>query len=713
LENSPWQHTSFADEKILHWPNTAETSEPTDFFYSIIEIDNNIKTDIMTREPETIFQSIHGLDKTLLPPYDAGFNIIPYKKRLQMLSSMRKSAGSWMIKILLGLIVVAFVFTGAGSFYSNKDAQVAKVNGRPISIDEYQRTYYSIMQNLEQRFGNRLNQDLLDMLNVKDQALNELIEKHLLLQVASENGVRVPDSALAQAITGIPVFQNNGRFDPGRYRRLLEQNRMSPEGFETMQKESMKTSIIRNMVAGTIAVSDMEARAWFNWRNTEIKIDYAVFSGSQYPDMEVSEQELAQYFEAQKENYKTEPALKVRYLCFDPQDFKDQVSISDEEIRNYYESHPDEFSTPETVTARHILFQLPEDADEDAVAEAEKKAMEIMKKARQGEDFAELAKKHSQGPTAKDGGFLGSFQRQDMVKPFSDKAFSMKPGDISDPVRTQFGWHIIKVEDRQKAAVKPLEEVKGKILEKLTQRQARTLAYDNAWSLYEISFEGEDLAKNANDLGLKLETTEFFTNKTGPEKIENAGVFAKKAFELPLSEISEVIEIGDSFFLIQPVERQEPEIPQLEEIKEKVTADLIKQKQKEAAQKAAEKFLKQVKNAKTFADFAKTSDIEIKTTDFFKRNEPIDGIRNSRRLSEKAFSLDKSNPVADSVIEENGSFYVISLNDLKVPEEKEFESQKENAVADLRQQKRQQAINDWIASVRQASDIRISERFSD
>lgn len=630
-----------------------------------------------------------------------------------MLSSMRKSAGSWMIKILLGLIVVAFVFTGAGSFYSQRDAQVAKVNGKPISIDEYQRTYYSIMQNIEQQFGNRLNQDLLDMLNVKDQALNQLIEKHLLLQVAAKNDIRVPDAALARAITEIPVFQNNGSFDAGRYRQLLEQNRMSPEGFETMQKESMKTGMIRNLVAGSIPVSETEARAWYNWRNTEAKIDYAVFSAGNFSDIKVSEERLRQYFDANKQRYKTEPSLKVRYLRFDPESFRDEVRISDEQVTDYYESNPDEFKTPETVTARHILLQLPRDADENTVSENREKAMGIMKKARDGEDFAELAKTYSEGPTAKDGGYLGSFEREDMVEPFSEKAFSMEPGEISDPVRTQFGWHIIKVEDRQQAAAQPLEEVKELITEKLAARQTRTIAYDSAWSLYEISFEGDDLAENARDSGFELETTDFFTKAKGPEELENSREFAQAAFDIPLMEISEVREIGDAYFLIQPFEEKASRIPDFKDVKERVNSDLTAQKQKDAARKTAEEFLKQVRSADSFADAAKAADVEIKTTDFFKRNQPVAEIRNSRQLSEAAFSLDRKNPVPDSVIEENDSFYVIRLNDQKVPEKNDFEDQKDNAVARLREQKRQRAVNKWIASLRQDSDISISDRFSD
>jgi len=630
-----------------------------------------------------------------------------------MLSSMRKSAGSWMIKILLGLIVLAFVFTGAGSFYSQRETSVAEVNGEPITIDEYQRTYNNIMQNLEQRFGDQLNQDLLDMLDIQGQALNQLIEKHLLLQVAEKNNLRIPDKALASAIADISAFQNNGRFDARRYRQLLEQNRLSPEDFENLHKQTLQTGMIRNLVSGAVPVSEIETRAWHNWQNMEIKIDYAEFFGSNFSDIEVSEEEIREYFEANNEKYKTQPSVQARFLRFDPADFIDEIEIPESEIKDYYQAHQDEFGTPETVTARHILLQVPEDAEKGQDTEIRNRAAEIMEKARSGEDFATLAQKHSDGPTAKDGGYLGSFKREDMVDAFAEAAFSLDPGDISEPVRTRFGWHVIKVEKRQEAEVDSLEKVRDKISDKLAEQQARTIAYDKAWSLYEISFEGDDLIDNARDLNLAIETTDFFTREKGPADIDAPGKFAETAFDIPLMEISEVKDIGDAYFLIQPIERKEAEIPDLDDIKERVENDLVRQKQREAAESAAEKFLAQARSADSFDDAAREAGVEIQTTDFFKRSQPVPDIGSSRQVSAAAFSLSPENPVSESVIKEGGRFFVLHLREQKVPDEKDFESQQKTAAAQLKEEKRRQTLNKWIAALRQNSDIEVSDRFSD
>ncbi|MGM0454346.1 MAG: SurA N-terminal domain-containing protein [Thermodesulfobacteriota bacterium] len=631
-----------------------------------------------------------------------------------MLSSMRKSAGSWMIKILLGMIVLAFVFMGAGSYWAGRSNTVANVNGEPISVNEYQQTYKQMMQNLEQRFGNQLDQDMIDMLNLREQALERLIEKHLLVQVAEKNDIRLPDDVLARSITSLPVFQNNGQFDPELYRRVLNQNRLSPEGFESMQKEAMLTGMIKNFVSNAVPVSEAEARAWYQWQNTEVKINYAEFAGQDFTDITVTEEAVADYFEDHKEKYKTRPRVKARYIRFSPEDYRGEVNVSEPAIRDYYESHQSEFTSEETVTARHILLKLPPDADEKIVQETRQKALEISEKARSGRDFAELARQFSEGPSAGEGGYLGTLEKDDTVEPFADKAFSMEAGEISEPVRTRFGFHIIKVEERRQASARPLEEVKDTIRDKLALQKARDNAYDKALSVYDISFGGDDLVKNARDMGLDLGTTGFFTRSRGPEEdMENAGKFAETAFALPLEEISKVTEIDDAFFLIQPVEKQESHVPELASVTEKVRRDLKREKQEQAAQQAARDFLEQAREAGDFTAAAEAAGVKIHTTGFFKRGQPVPDIGQSRELASAAFSLSADNPLPEAVVAKDSSFYVIHLQEKKQPGASEFQAEKEEAVSRLASRKGQQAVNKWMAALRQQSDIEISDRFSD
>ncbi|MFW5975578.1 MAG: SurA N-terminal domain-containing protein [Desulfosalsimonas sp.] len=630
-----------------------------------------------------------------------------------MLSAMRKSAGSWMIKILLGLIVLAFVFMGAGSFYSQRDNEVATVNGTPITKEEYQRTYDRIVQNLEQRFGDRLDEELLDSLNIEQQVLDRLIEKHLIMQAAEKNHISMPDEVLANWLTRIPAFQNNGSFDPELYRRVLSQNRLSPEAFEAMQKEEMLTETIRDMVGKAVPVSQAEARAWYDWENTEVNVEYAVFSPGEFSDVDISDKEAENYFEQNKEDYKTPPKIKARYIRFTPGDYRDKVEVSEAEIKDYYDSHRSEFKEPETVEARHILLKVPQDADAETETEIREKAAAIRKRA-DGEDFAELARRFSEDPSAEEGGYLGELEEDDTVEEFSEKAFSLDTGEISEPVRTRFGWHIIKIDDRTDESVKPLEKVEGKIKEELALQKARDLAYEEAFSIYDISFEGDDLVKNARDKDLELGKTDFFTRNSGPEDMEGADDFAEAAFSLPMGEISEVREIADAYYLIQPLEKQEAGIPELDSVIEEVREDALRQKQQKTARLAAENFLETADSSESFSKAGETTGNEIKNTGFFKRNQPVPEIGQNQPFSSAAFSLRDDDPVADSVVAgENERFYVLRLKERKTPQDSDFQDQKQEIESRLAERKRTQAVNRWVESMRQAGEIEISDKFSD
>jgi len=319
-----------------------------------------------------------------------------------MLNKMRESAGSWIIKILLGLIVIAFIFMGAGSFNAKKNMNVANVNDETISVKKYELAYYNILENLRRQFGKRLTNEMIEMFNVKQQAMDQVIEKTLLRQVAQKNDIRVANNELIETITKISAFQKNGVFDNSRYKAVLNQNRMTPEVFEHVQKESMLLNKLQSFISDNVLVSESEAREWHDWKNAEMNIDYAVFTPSDYKNMDISEDEITAYFEKNKSDYKTQPQRKARYVKFSADDYLSAVKIADEDIGFYYEDHKDEYKTPEKVTASHILLKVSENDDSETVEKRKTEAQELMKRARSGEDFAELAKNYSEGPSTKD-----------------------------------------------------------------------------------------------------------------------------------------------------------------------------------------------------------------------------------------------------------------------------------------------------------------------
>jgi peptidyl-prolyl cis-trans isomerase D len=628
-----------------------------------------------------------------------------------MLNIMRKHAGSWMIKVLLFAIVIVFVFWGVGSFRSNNASTVATVNGEAISLAEYRRAYNNLIDQYRQRFGASLNDGMIEMLQLDQQAMDQLIERAIVLQEAEQMGLRVSDAEVAESIVGTPVFQENGSFDNRRYRNLLAQVHLTPEEYEADQKQVLLSQKLTRMIMGAAKVSEAETRQWYEWQNTSVDVDYVLLDPNRYSDVVPSDQAVAAYFDAHKEDYKTEPMIKARYVVFDPADDMDQATVTDDEIAAYYEANISDYQTEKTVEARHILIKAAPDADAQTDAAAKARATEIAAMAKAGKDFAELAKAHSEGPSKNDGGYIGKFQHGQMVKPFADKAFSMKTGEISDPVKTQFGWHVIKVESVEAASTKSLEESKPSIADILKEGKARSMAYDRAEKFYQGTFGKEDLINNAETFGLEVMETGPFSRQ-GPEELgAQKGAFAGAAFDLPIDEISDIQDIGGQYYLIQVTETIDAEIPALEDVKAAVAADLTAQLKTEKAKAEAEAMLAAVNAGQPLEAVAKSQGVDVKNTGPFKRDATLPDIGPDSTFLQSAFELTPDNDVSAEPLMGSAGYYLLRLKDRQAPDPEKLAAEQERIETMLLQQKQRSVIMDWIEARKNDSQITVEEAF--
>jgi len=628
-----------------------------------------------------------------------------------MLNVMRKHAGSWMIKVILFAIVIVFVFWGVGSFRSREASKVATVNDEIITLADYRRAYNNLIDQYRQRFGSSLNDGMIEMLNLKNQALTQLIDRSLLLQEAKKLDLRVADAEVAESVMRTPVFQTNGSFDNRRYRSLLAQVHLTPEEFEAEQKNILLGEKLTRIVIGAAKVSEAEARLWHDWQNTSVNVDYVLFDPARYSDIQPSPEEIAAFFDTQLENYKTDPMVNARYVVFDPDAFKDQVRVNEDDIADYYDSHITEFKTEKTVEARHILIKLDPEADEEADLAAKTRAQTIANMATEGQDFAELAKAHSEGPTRERGGYLGKFQRSQMVKPFADKAFSMAAGEISEPVKTQFGWHVIKVESVEEASTRTLEQSKQQIVSTLTGVESRNLAYDKAEQFYESCYEKEDLVNNARTFELTVLDAGPF-NRQGPEALgTDKGEFASAAFGLKVDDISDIQDIGGRYYLIQLTETIDAAVPPLDAVKARVQADVTKKQQTDKARQDAEQMAADLQAGKSFEESAGSRSVTVKPTGLFKRDATIPEIGSDPKFVQAAFQLASAGGTSEEPVEGNAGYYLLRLKQRKAPEADSFAAEKDDIKSMLLQQKQRTMIQDWIAARKTDSQITIEKEY--
>ncbi|MFA5902832.1 MAG: SurA N-terminal domain-containing protein [Desulfobacula sp.] len=628
-----------------------------------------------------------------------------------MLSYLRENTGNWIIKIFLGIIVIVFVFLGVGSFGSKKGNSIATVNDEPITIKEYQQTYKSIMDQYRAQFGKELNEDTIKALNIKQQALDILINQKVLLGEADKLRIEVSEKELQDSLISFKAFQRDGVFDMNQYKSVLKREALTPETFEQLQITSLREEKLRSLIQNTITVSDVETVSWYQFLNTKMAVEYIWFNPKKYKGIHPSDEQIKLHYDENVDKYKSEPKIKVAYLVFLPDDYKDKVVINDTHIKDYYEQHLKEFQTPETVEAGHILIKLDENAKEDLVKETEKRALDIYGMAQKGESFETLAKKYSEDTSKANGGYLGRFEKNQMVKPFADQAFSMKAGDISKPVRTMFGWHIIRVISKTEASTATLAQASDKIRRHLEKQEMQNSAYLKAGESFDAVVDGDDFDQVAHIAGKKIvETGEFNSNGDGLDMVEKKE-FAKIAFDLTLGNISDVKQIGESFYLVKLVQKIDPAVLDLDQVRGSVIKDLTETLQKIKAKEDALMYLEKLKDAKTMGQLVKENNLELKVTPLFSRNGNIEEIGNSPEFIQAGFSLNENKKIYPEIIETGLGYYLVGFKEKKLPEDFEISENIKNFKNQLAWKKQNQLFQDWINELKKQYKISYDPQF--
>ncbi|MGD9017752.1 MAG: peptidyl-prolyl cis-trans isomerase, partial [Desulfobacterales bacterium] len=409
---------------------------------------------------------------------------------------------------------------------------------------------------------------------------------------------------------------------------------------------------------------------------------------------------------------KTQPMVKARYLAFRADDYRSGIAVSKEEVEEYYEENLDAFKKPESVQARHILLKVEEDADESTVASVRQKADDIYRMVIDGQDFAELAKTYSDGPTRDTGGFLGTFERGTMVEPFEEKAFSMSSGDVSEPVRTDFGWHIIKVEEKHPETTLSVEDADAQIRGILSDSKAKLAAQEDAFAAYDATYGSDDFSEIASSIGKPLQETDFF-DRTGPSGITDADRFAAIAFDLGDGGYSEVEEFSDGYYLLQLMEKKPPEVLPLDTVRDRVAQDVLARKKVEKAESEARRYLEMITSGKTLSEAASAAGKNVIETGFFGRGNPIPAIGSEPAFSEAAFGLSESDPSFGDIVQGQSNIYLIRLKDRRKPEAAAFESDAEDVKRQLLNRKQASVFRSWIEGARQRSDIVIEAAFQE
>jgi peptidyl-prolyl cis-trans isomerase D len=603
---------------------------------------------------------------------------------MTMLDRMRRHKG-W-LKWSLAIVCVSFVllyipsFLNSGAQGAGNAAVVAEVEGHQITAGEFRRAYQQQIQAYRASYGANVDENLLKQLGIDQRIVQQLVEQQASLAEAHRLGITASDAEVRERILSLPGFQENGQFiGDARYREVLSMQNppVQPAEFEHQVRDSIVVEKFQAALTGWITVSDSDVTREFKKRNEKVKLEVVSFPADKFREgLNATDAEIQQYFDAHKDSYRIPEKRKIRYLTVDEEAMRQHVTVTGQEIERYYNENIQQYSTPEEVRASHILLKT-DGKNDDAV---KKQAEDLLKRAKAGEDFAALAKKYSQDEeSAKKGGDVDFFPHGKMVPEFEKAAFALQPGQIADDVvKSQFGYHIIKVTDKKAATTKTLAEVRAQIEDQLKFQQAQAQAQKVADQVASELRKPSDFDAVARKFGLQTGESGFFKVDEPIAGIGMAPSVGQEAFQMSTGEVSDAIRTPQGYAFVTVLAKQDPYIPKLDDVKAKVRDDVLKKKAIDAARQKAASVDAALKTAQSgdFDKIAKGAGLDVKTTDLIARGAPVGDLGASPAVDEAAFSLAQGS-VSDPIVTDNGAA-IIKVVDRQQPTAADFTKQQDS-----------------------------------
>lgn len=622
-----------------------------------------------------------------------------------MLKWLRKYSRSWFIALAIGAIVVVFIFWGVGGLKSPHLQEVAEVNGTPILVTAYLKQYHELLKDYQERAQAELTDEVIKTLRLKEQVLNRLIEEVLLLQAATRLGIQVSTPELQEQIRSYPFFQDDGKFNEKRYYQVLSRGRLTPAEFEAQEGRRLLLQKVIREVTAFAKVSEAELQELFRLGQEAVAVRYLVVSPERFlARLNPSEAEVARYYQDHQEDFRTPARTRVTYLLFRTKDFLDRVKLSGAEVEDYLKEHAEKFLRPTVIRVRQLLLTVPPKATPDKRQRVDKLARELLAKARAGEDFAQLAKAHSQeARTRAAGGDLGFVKRGQSQPEWEKVAFSLTPGQVGLAATPQ-GFYLIKVEEVKETEKAP--EASAQATQRLKEDKAQRLAQEAAQQA-----RGELAQASPAEVGKKFGVTPKETPLLAlREPLPELGLlptFNQAALQLKVGEVSRVVELPLGFAVMKSLAHQAEEIPPLERLKEQVREALKKQQaQKEAAQEA-NRLLAQLRKGEPLARVAAQAGLLVNEGDFFTRFSGFLGQAKAESLTGAAFLLSSRNPYPPEPLLWQDKYYLLAFKARRTPDPGEFQKERAKLQQGFLEHKQQLLFSAWLDEERRRAKIKI------
>jgi len=631
-----------------------------------------------------------------------------------MLEAMRNQAQSWIAKIILMGIALSFALWGVGDYFMDSNIDVvAEVDGKKISARSFQNVYNQQLNNYRSMLGQGFSKEMADNLGLKETTLQTMINRRLMLDEASDQGLVGPVTTLLARIQSTPAFQSaQGQFDAGRYQALTRNlGFRTPVDYERDQQLNLMVEALERTLSESSQL--VETDIYQRYLNKEEKRDLTaliVETAALAEDLQLSEADIQAYYDQNKHMFMSPTRLSMVAIDINAVKMLDMIDVDDDTLKNAYEDGKDEWLTGEERRASHILVRLAPDADEDTKKSAQERIEAALQRLKGGDTFDVVAKEISDDTTSSQGGDLGFFTKGRMVPSFEKAVFSLEKNAVSGVVKTDFGLHLIQLTDIREARQQTFEEVKVALRTKLRLEKAGEEAYALSRELDDVLGQEDHLKDAAAILDLPLlKLGELSQQESVSQTLFNVDEdYRKQIFRSSPSDSIEIVEISTGRFVaVEVLSRIDPQEQALEEVLEQVRLQAKAEKVQEVSRLQAESLLGNVSN---LADMAVDNSQAIYVAKAVKRDgtgdEQADWLRQD--LLDQVFLLSEGK-LATQVFETSKGFALVQVDRVIAVSDDEFGLVHDDLEQELRKGLGQARFERWMSSVRQRHDIQINE----
>jgi len=637
-----------------------------------------------------------------------------------MLKTMRESFHQlkWTLFAVIAVFILGFVFYSGSGNADPASRIVASVGSEQITAADFDRQYRAQVERYRQMYQGNFSPELERALDLPRNVLDAMIEKILRLEAARRLNLRVSDEELAQRIVTLPYFVENGQFiGRDQYERRLRGSGLSPERFEEELREDLLLQKYSDLVKASVVVPDSEVMREYSARNDKATIEYILVPSSRLESAaQPTDADLQQYLDKHKDRYRTPVQRRLKYLLVDRAKVRSKIKPSDAEVAGEYEKLKETLNVPEQVTAAHILVAVKPDAGEAGDATAKAKAESIAAKAKQpNADFAKLANENTDDPSGKgSGGQLPPFSRGQMAPEFEDAAFSMAPGEVRGPVKTQFGYHIIKLVSKTPARTRTLDETRAQIANQLAEKQASAeaerIGRDLATKLKGMRSASDDELRKLQtpDNTVTFNTTEWVAKGDAIPGVGANQQFTEEAWSTPVGKVSATeITVPRGIAFIKASEERAAGMPPFSELKPRLEADWKAERRQKDALAQLEPAAKQLSSGATLASLAGRYETEVKTTTEFGPSGPVPEIGTAPELAAAVFRTPQGQ-AGPPVAVPNG-FVLFRVLTRKEGNRDALQAQKEELRESLRTREAERLTRSYLTQLRAERKVQVNE----